>query len=205
MPLSVILKTVAPTRVALGLGSMQPSASRWPTAAKKVLVPGTIPTSAATAAGNTSTSVRPVACCSFIACSKRRAISSENTRSTISSYPVALLRTPLWRNYSALCFSGIHLLSTMKREEFRTVYDSGFESTFALVEGLSHNIDALSARVQQLEDRLAKNSRNSGKPPSSDDPVEPKPKSLRRTSAKKPGAQEGHPGRTLSLGNYSGL
>jgi hypothetical protein len=40
----------------------------------------------------------------------------------------------------------------MKREEFRTVYDSGFESTFALVEGLSHNIDALSARVQQLED-----------------------------------------------------
>src|SRR5215204_2235905 len=87
----------------------------------------------------------------------------------------------------------------MKREEFRTVYDSGFESTFALVEGLSHNIDALSARVQQLEDRLAKNSRNSGKPPSSDDPVEPKPKSLRRTSAKKPGAQEGHPGRTLSL------
>src|SRR5829696_2684442 len=97
MPLSVILKTVAPTRVALGLGSMQPSASRWPTAAKKVLVPGTIPTSAATAAGKTSTSVRPVACCSFIACSKRRAISSENTGSTIYSYPVALRRIPLPR------------------------------------------------------------------------------------------------------------
>src|SRR5215218_8280478 len=99
-------------------------------------------------------------------------------------------------NYSALCFSGIHLLSTMKREEFRTVYDSGFESTFALVEGLSHNIDALSARVQQLENRIAKNSRNYGKTTSSDDPVEHKPKSLRRKSAKKPGAQEGHPGRT---------
>jgi transposase len=90
-------------------------------------------------------------------------------------------------------------LSTMKREEFRTVYDSGFEATFALVQSLWHNIDALSARVQQLEDRLAKNSRNSSKPPSSDDPVKPKPKSLRRRSGKKPGGQEGHPGRTLSL------
>ncbi|HZB84699.1 MAG TPA: DUF6444 domain-containing protein [Rubrobacteraceae bacterium] len=87
----------------------------------------------------------------------------------------------------------------MKREEFRTVYDSGFEATFALVESLSHEIDALSAPLQQLEDRLAKNSRNSSKPPSSDQPVKPKPKSLRRTSGKKPGGQEGHPGRTLSL------
>jgi transposase len=87
----------------------------------------------------------------------------------------------------------------MKREEFRTVYDSGFEATFALVQSLSHNIDALTARVQQLEDRLAKNSRNSSKPPSSDDPAKPKPKSLRRSSAKKPGGQKGHPGSTLSL------
>jgi transposase len=87
----------------------------------------------------------------------------------------------------------------MKREEFRTVYDSGFEATFALVQSLSHNIDALTARVQQLEDRLAKNSRNSSKPPSSDDPAKPKPKSLRRSSGKKPGGQKGHPGSTLSL------
>jgi transposase len=87
----------------------------------------------------------------------------------------------------------------MKREEFRTVYDSGFEATFALVESLSHKIDALTARVQQLEDRLAKNSRNSSKPPSSDDPPKPKPKSSRRRSGKKPAGQEGHPGTTLSL------
>jgi transposase len=89
----------------------------------------------------------------------------------------------------------------MKREEFRTVYESGFEATFALVESLSHQIDALTERVQQLEDRLAKNSRNSSKPPASDDPPpKPKPKSLRRRSAKKkPGGQEGHPGTTLSL------
>jgi transposase len=88
----------------------------------------------------------------------------------------------------------------MKREEFRTVYDSGFEATFALVESLSRNVDSLTARLQQLEDRLAKNSRNSSKPPSSDDPPpKPKPKTLRRSSGKKPGGQEGHPGTTLSL------
>lgn len=87
----------------------------------------------------------------------------------------------------------------MKREEFQTVYDSGFEATFALVESLSHKIDALTARVQQLEDRLATNSRNSSKPPSSDHPPKPTPKSSRRSSAKKPGGQEGHPGTTLSL------
>jgi transposase len=92
-------------------------------------------------------------------------------------------------------------LRIMKREEFRTVYESGFEATFALVQSLSRNIDALSTRVQQLEDRLAKNSRNSSKPPSSDDdpPTKPKPKSLRGRSGKKPGGQKGHPGATLSL------
>ncbi len=89
----------------------------------------------------------------------------------------------------------------MKREEFRTVYDSGFEATFVLVQSLSRNIDALTARVQQLEDRLAKNSRNSSKPPASDDPPKPKPKSSRprNSGKKKPGGQEGHPGTTLSL------
>jgi transposase len=77
----------------------------------------------------------------------------------------------------------------MRREELRTVYESGFEATFALVESLLHEIDALSSRVQQLEDRLAKNSRNSSKPPSSDSPLKPKPKSLRQCSSKKPGGQ----------------
>jgi transposase len=56
----------------------------------------------------------------------------------------------------------------------------------------------LAARVQELEARLAKDSHNSGKPPSSDG-LGRKTKSLRRRSGKKPGGQIGHRGETLRL------
>ena len=56
----------------------------------------------------------------------------------------------------------------------------------------------LAARVQELEGRLAKDSHNSGKPPSSDG-LGRKTKSLRRRSGKKPGGQLGHRGETLHL------
>ncbi|NMM01125.1 IS66 family transposase, partial [Paraburkholderia sp. RP-4-7] len=51
-------------------------------------------------------------------------------------------------------------------------------------------------RLNALEAKLEKNSRNSSKPPSSDGPGR-KPKSLRGTSGAKPGAQPGHKGKTL--------
>jgi transposase len=56
----------------------------------------------------------------------------------------------------------------------------------------------LGARVQELEARLAKDSHNSGKPPSSDG-LARKTKSLRRRSGKKAGGQLGHRGATLHL------
>src|ERR1700722_11053550 len=54
----------------------------------------------------------------------------------------------------------------------------------------------LEARVLDLENRLAKNSSNSGKPPSSDG-FNKKTKSLRSESNKKQGGQPGHLGKTL--------
>jgi hypothetical protein len=59
-------------------------------------------------------------------------------------------------------------------------------------------IAALLVRVQELEARLAKDSHNSSKPPSSDG-LKRKTKSLRTKSGKKAGGQLGHRGETLRL------
>jgi transposase len=51
-------------------------------------------------------------------------------------------------------------------------------------------------QVQALHERLAKDSHNSHLPPSSDR-FSRQPKSVRKKSGKKPGGQQGHPGKTL--------
>ena len=63
---------------------------------------------------------------------------------------------------------------------------------------LREQIVLLAAQVQDLHARLAKDSHNSSKPPSSDG-LARKTKSLRRRSGKKPGGQIGHHGQTLRL------
>lgn len=67
------------------------------------------------------------------------------------------------------------------------------------LDALQHQVRALQRQVQELKARLALNSTNSGKPPSSDGLTKaaPKPKSLRTRSGRRPGGQVGHPGRTL--------
>jgi transposase len=63
---------------------------------------------------------------------------------------------------------------------------------------LQQLVSQLQVRVQELEARLAKDSHNSSKPPSSDG-LKRKTKSLRTRSGKKAGGQLGHRGETLHL------
>jgi transposase len=85
-------------------------------------------------------------------------------------------------------------------EEIRSVVNQGEEATVSLVSHLLEVIGLLAGRVQELEDQLAKNSRNSGKPPSSDGLKKgPQPRSLRQRSGKKSGAQPGHEGHRLEM------
>lgn len=86
------------------------------------------------------------------------------------------------------------LLST---EEIRAIYREGEEAVVASFEQIVAVVRRLEARIQVLEDQLAKNSSNSSKPPSSDGYKKGKRRGLRQASGKKVGAQEGHPGHSL--------
>jgi transposase len=84
---------------------------------------------------------------------------------------------------------------------------SGSPSTVELRERLARleaalverdaRIEVLTARVAQLEALLRRDSRTSSKPPSSDGPVKPSPRSRRESSGRLPGKQPGDPGFTL--------
>jgi transposase len=78
-------------------------------------------------------------------------------------------------------------------KDISTAYDQGKEAVVAL---FFETFSKLAERIQKLEDQIAKNSNNSGKPPSSDG-LKKKPKSLRHKSGKKSGGQPGHEGSTL--------
>ena len=78
--------------------------------------------------------------------------------------------------------------------EVRMAFREGEEAVIKL---FFETLGKLAEHIQDLEDQLAKNSRNSGKPPSSDGLSKPAPKSLRKRHRRKSGGQAGHVGYTL--------
>jgi transposase len=85
--------------------------------------------------------------------------------------------------------------------------DRSYEVLAALVASLraelaqaqAHNAE-LVARVAELEAQVNRTSKNSSQPPSADGLAkgEPKPRSLRKKTGRKPGGQDGHDGKTLT-------
>lgn len=94
----------------------------------------------------------------------------------------------------------------MTSEEALAIYHAGPDVVVKVlcelssqVNLLQKQVDNLQKEVQKLKDQLAKNSRNSSKPPSSDGPEKPVPRSLRERGKRKPGGQKGHEGSTLKM------
>jgi transposase len=88
----------------------------------------------------------------------------------------------------------------VERAEAEAIYDQGRDAVVAVLAALSERVAAqdvqiekLAARVEELERRLSRSSRNSSLPPSQDPPGAPKRKQP-PPSGRGPGGQPGHPG-----------
>jgi len=87
-----------------------------------------------------------------------------------------------------------------KDEELQALREENriLKAVVAELQPLKEQLAQAQARIKQLEDRLAKDSRTSSKPPASDG-LGRLPRRSRRPSGKHPGGQAGHPGSTLAM------
>lgn len=85
----------------------------------------------------------------------------------------------------------------MTRAEAIAIYHTGQQSVVQLLLKLSAENDAMTLRIQQLENQAAKDSHNSHQPPATDGFNKHKTKTLRTSSSRRVGGQHGHNGQTL--------
>jgi transposase len=87
----------------------------------------------------------------------------------------------------------------VERAEAEAVYDAGREAVVEVLLAMDRRIQQLEARVEKLERELAKSSRNSSMPPSSDPPGKRRAVRGKDRSARSQGAQPGHEGHGREL------
>jgi len=93
---------------------------------------------------------------------------------------------------------GLRAANTRLRE-LLAERDARIEGQAAENAALRELVTALQSQVADLAAQVKANSRNSSRPPSSDGPAKPAPKSLRGKSGRKPGRPKGQPGATMEL------
>jgi transposase len=87
----------------------------------------------------------------------------------------------------------------VERAEAEAIYEAGREAVVEVLLAMDRRIRQLEARVEKLERELAKNSRNSSLPPSSDPPGKRRPARGKDRSGLPQGAQPGHEGHGREL------
>ena len=92
----------------------------------------------------------------------------------------------------------------MRLRELLAERDARIEEQAAENAALRELVTALQSQVADLAAQVKANSRNSSKPPSSDGPAKPAPKSLRGRSGRGPGRPKGQPGVTMELSEHPG-
>ena len=87
----------------------------------------------------------------------------------------------------------------MDRAEAEAIYDAGREVVVEVLLRMDRQIQQLTARVERLERELARNSRNSSRPPSSDPPGKKPERREKGRSGREQGGQPGHEGKGREL------